>query len=82
MTWAYATKRIKLRSRYSLLFFHVSIRVASQACGVAFGIIGWANSNVLLAYLILGAEGYFTLVRTAMSHHGVSAWISHRLSSM
>jgi hypothetical protein len=63
MLWAYVTKRIKWRSRYSLLFFHVAIRVASQACGVVFGVLGFENTNVFLAYLILGAEGYFTLVR-------------------
>lgn len=68
MLWAYMTKRIKWASRYSILFFHITIRVASQACGVVFGIQGWENPSVLLAFLILGAEGYFTLVRPVTSY--------------
>ncbi|KAF8903423.1 hypothetical protein CPB84DRAFT_1746138 [Gymnopilus junonius] len=79
MTWAYLTKRIKWRSRYSLLFFHVTIRVASQACGVAFGVLGFANTNVFLAYLILGAEGYFTLVLCAFRF--LISWHQHNLPS-
>ena len=63
MSWKYYTKALKWRSRYSLLYFHVIVRIASQACGVAFGINGFSNMGVFLAYLILGAEGYFTLVR-------------------
>ena len=52
----YHTKRIKLRSRYSLITFHVLIRLASQSVGLAFGIIGFKSFNLLIAYLILGAE--------------------------
>lgn len=62
MLSGYLTGRLKWKSRYSLLFFHVTIRVASQGCGIAFGVLGFENVNVFLAYLILGAEGYFTLV--------------------
>ena len=64
MLYGYMTHRLKWKSRYSLLFFHVTIRVASQACGLVFGMLGFENTDVFLAYLILGAEGYFTLVRT------------------
>ncbi|KAF8156103.1 hypothetical protein B0H34DRAFT_716194 [Crassisporium funariophilum] len=77
MIWAYTTKRIKLRSRYSLLFFHVTIRVASQACGVVFGVQGFENTGVFLAYLILGAEGYFTLVLCAFRF--LISWHQHNL---
>ncbi|PPQ97858.1 hypothetical protein CVT26_013027 [Gymnopilus dilepis] len=77
MLSAYLTKRIKWRSRYSLLFFHVTIRVASQACGVAFGVLGFENTNVFLAYLILGAEGYFTLVLCAFRF--LISWHQHNL---
>jgi hypothetical protein len=62
MLYGYMTHRLKWKSVYSWLFFHVTIRVASQGCGVAFGILGFENTDVFLAYLILGAEGYFTLV--------------------
>ena len=77
------THRLKWRSRYSLLFFHVTIRVASQACGLAFGMLGFSNMDVFLAYLILGAEGYFTLVRPihiCFSDKLSLRWESFRLS--
>jgi hypothetical protein len=38
------------------------VRLASQACGIGFAILGFGNTNMFLAFLILGAEGYFTLV--------------------
>ncbi|KDR79600.1 hypothetical protein GALMADRAFT_265965 [Galerina marginata CBS 339.88] len=79
MLWAYLTKRIKLASRYSILFFHVTIRVASQACGLVFGVQGWANPDVLLAFLILGAEGYFSLVICAFRF--LISWHQHNLPS-
>ncbi|KDR73327.1 hypothetical protein GALMADRAFT_729940 [Galerina marginata CBS 339.88] len=79
MLWAYLTKHIKWGSRWFILFFHVAIRVASQACGLVFGIQGWANSNVLLAFLILGAEGYFTLVVCAFRF--LISWHQHNLPS-
>jgi len=56
----YATRR--LSSRYGIIFFHVMVRLASQATGVAFGVLGYSQVNLLVAYFILGAEGYFTLV--------------------
>jgi hypothetical protein len=58
----YATRRLKLRSRYTILILHVMVRLASQATGVAFGILGYSHVHLLVAYFILGAEGYFTLV--------------------
>lgn len=86
MCFMYATKRYKWKSRFTILFMHAAIRVASQvsrafyslhpslffstnpstltgpqACGVAFGIVVWNNLDVFVAYLILGAEGYFSL---------------------
>lgn len=33
-----------------------------QALGVAFGILAFDNVDIFIAYLIMGAEGYFTLV--------------------
>lgn len=62
MTFMYATKRYRWSSRFTILYFHCLIRVASQACGVAFGVLVWDNTDVFVAYLILGAEGYFSLV--------------------
>ncbi|KAH8813483.1 hypothetical protein DL96DRAFT_520782 [Flagelloscypha sp. PMI_526] len=79
MIYAYATHRIKRKSRYSILFFHIAIRIASQGCGVAFGILGFDNPDVFLAYLILGAEGYFTLVICA--YRFLISWHQHNLPS-
>lgn len=47
------TKRLAWKSRWSLLLLHVLIRVASQALGIAFGIIVFDNTGVFIAYLIL-----------------------------
>ncbi|KAJ7270267.1 hypothetical protein C8J57DRAFT_1065917, partial [Mycena rebaudengoi] len=79
MLFAYLTHRIKWRSRYSLLFSHVAIRLASQGCGVAFGILGFSNTNLFLAYLVLGAEGYFSLVMCVFRF--VISWHEHNLPS-
>ncbi|KAH8817733.1 hypothetical protein DL96DRAFT_1623186 [Flagelloscypha sp. PMI_526] len=79
LLFAYLTRRIKWKSRYTLLLFHVTIRIASQACGIAFGIFGFDNLGVFLAYLILGAEGYFTLVLCA--YRFLISWHQHNLPS-
>lgn len=50
----YFTGRLKIRSRYSTILFHVTVRLASQATGLAFGIVGYANTDLLVAYFILG----------------------------
>ena len=51
----YIGRYLSWRSRYSIILFHVTIRLASQATGVAFGIIGFKNINILVAYFILYA---------------------------
>ncbi|KAJ7804111.1 hypothetical protein B0H14DRAFT_2527464 [Mycena olivaceomarginata] len=79
MLFAYLTHRIKWRSRYSLLFFHVTIRLASQASGIGFGVLGFANTNLFLAFLILGAEGYFSLVLCTFRF--VISWHQHNTPS-
>ncbi|KAF7974924.1 hypothetical protein HWV62_10959 [Athelia sp. TMB] len=71
----YLTRRIALRSRYTVLAFHVTVRLASQATGLAFGIVGFADSNLLVAYFVLGAEGYFTLVLCAFRF--LVSWQNH-----
>ncbi|KAH8818616.1 hypothetical protein DL96DRAFT_1714913 [Flagelloscypha sp. PMI_526] len=65
LLFGYLTRRLKWKSRYSTILFHVVVRIASQACGVAYGIYGFENPHLFNAYLILGAEGYFTLVLVA-----------------
>lgn len=58
----YISRKVPLLSRWLVLLLHVTVRVAAQACGLSFGIVGYGNIGVLVAYYILGAEGYFTLV--------------------
>jgi cytochrome b561 len=53
MFLGYVTGRLRLRSRYSLIMFHVTVRLASQATGVAFGVVGYSATNLLVAYFIL-----------------------------
>lgn len=45
-----------------MLYSHVVVRLASQTTGLAFGIRGYRQVGLIIAYLVLGAEGYFTLV--------------------
>ncbi|KAF7307917.1 hypothetical protein MKEN_01152500 [Mycena kentingensis (nom. inval.)] len=79
MLYGFLTHRLKWRSRYLALFLHVTIRVASQACGIGFGILGFRNTDLFLAFLILGAEGYFSLVLCAFRF--VISWHQHNLPS-
>ncbi|KAG6809506.1 hypothetical protein H0H92_015994 [Tricholoma furcatifolium] len=75
----YLTRRLKLRSRYSIVTLHVSIRLAAQAAGFAFGIVGYTDIGLLIAYFILGAEGYFTLVLCAFRF--LVSWQYHNLEA-
>jgi hypothetical protein len=49
----YVTGRLPGRSRYSIIMFHVIVRLSSQATGLAFGVIGFSNPQLLVAYFIL-----------------------------
>ena len=55
MVWRYNRKDYKWRSKHTLLFSHVCIRVVSQGLGVAFGILVFDNVDVFIAYLVLSA---------------------------
>jgi len=79
LIYLYATRAIALRSRYTVISFHILIRLASQATGLAFSLVGYANVNLLVAYFILGAEGYFTLVLCA--YRFLVAWHYAHLES-
>ena len=52
----YATKRFAWKSRWTLLLFHVTVRLAAQSVGVAFAVIGYSATGLLIAFLILSAE--------------------------
>jgi len=56
--YGYATRHLTLRSRFTIILFHVTIRLASQATGLAFGVVGYSNTQLLVAYFILGGESF------------------------
>ncbi|SPO30763.1 uncharacterized protein UTRI_05380 [Ustilago trichophora] len=68
----FALRKVHWKSRWLVLLLHVLVRLASQACGLSFGLIGYRNIDLLIAYYVLGAEGYFTLVRNHWNGH---SWI-------
>ncbi|KAF7344011.1 hypothetical protein MVEN_01690500 [Mycena venus] len=67
LLFAYLTHRIKWRSRWSALFFHVM------------GFRNKSSVNWFIAYLVLGAEGYFTLVLCTFRF--VISWHQHNIPS-
>jgi hypothetical protein len=54
LAFGFVTRRIRFLSRHAVIFFHVVVRLASQATGLAFGIIGYSATDLLVAYFILG----------------------------
>ncbi|KIM37943.1 hypothetical protein M413DRAFT_76503 [Hebeloma cylindrosporum] len=79
MLYGYATRHLRFRSRYTVILVHVLVRLASQATGLAFGVVGYANTSLLVAYFILGAEGYFTLV--LCTYRFLISWHNHNFAS-
>ncbi|GAA5915301.1 hypothetical protein JCM6882_005183 [Rhodosporidiobolus microsporus] len=80
----YATKRISWKSRYSLVMFHVVLRVVGMATGVAFALMEWSEGggqrvDVLIAYLVFSAEGYFSLILCA--YRFLVVWQQSRLGA-
>jgi hypothetical protein len=49
----HVTGRLQGRGRYGMILFHVIVRLSSQATGLAIGIIGYSNPQLLVAYFIL-----------------------------
>jgi len=75
-----------LRTIYSGLLFFGLIRMGAQLCGIAFASLGYEHWQWLVAYLVLGAEGYFVLILTSfymVSHAHIAArkesWLKSRL---
>lgn len=52
---------------YTWLMVFPIIRFGSQLCGMIFAIVGVEHYNWLIAYLVLGAEGYFVLIMSAFT---------------
>jgi len=66
MLYGYATGHLRFRSRYTVVLFHVMVRLASQATGLAFGVVGYSNTSLLVAYFILGGKFIITFVFWAL----------------
>jgi hypothetical protein len=57
----FLTRRLRLCSQYGLILFYVTVRLASQAAGLALGVVGYANTSLPVACFILGGEpSYFS----------------------
>lgn len=50
---------------YTSVWFFTLMRFGGQLCGVVYAKLGPAHYQWLIAYLVLGAEGYFTLIFAA-----------------
>ena len=65
LIYGFSTRLIRFQSVYAVLLLHVSIRLAGQSVGVAFGAWSYFRTDLLVASIILSAEGYFSLVLCA-----------------
>lgn len=54
--YGYLTRRLKFRSRYTIILFHVAIRLATKATGFTIGVIGYVDVSLLASYFILGGK--------------------------
>ncbi|WVR05516.1 hypothetical protein IAU60_002534 [Kwoniella sp. DSM 27419] len=72
LIFGFSTRRIRFKSVYAFLLFHVLLRLAAQSISVAVGVSDAFNAGLLIAFFVLGAEGYFSLVLCAyrfLIHH-------------
>lgn len=61
---------------FTNLFIFGLLRLAGQACGVAYASMGFSQTNLLIAYMVLGAQGFLALIHAvvgAVSHENVVA---------
>lgn len=61
----YVVFRKGIMTVYGFLFFFAVIRFAGQLCGVVYAKLGPEYWRWLIAYLVLGAVGYFALILAA-----------------
>ncbi|WWC69815.1 uncharacterized protein I206_103758 [Kwoniella pini CBS 10737] len=72
LTFGFSTRRISFRSVYSFLLFHVCLRLSAQSVSIVTGTKDHLDTGLLIAFFVLGAEGYFSLVLCAyrfLIHH-------------
>lgn len=61
----YVVARKGFLTVYTFIFMFALFRFAGQLCGVVYAKLGYEHWQWLIAYLVLGAEGYFTLIFAA-----------------
>ena len=73
LLFGFFTRRIHWKSVYSFLLFHVLLRLGAQSTSIAIGTQDSLDVGLLIAFFVLGAEGYFSLVlctyRFTIHHH-------------
>ena len=73
LMYGFFTHRIKFASVYAFLLLHVILRLAAQSVSIVLGTQEEIDVGVLIAFYVLGAEGYFSLVlctyRFLIHHH-------------
>jgi hypothetical protein len=64
LLFGYLTRRLRLRSRYTIVLFHVMMRLATKVTGFTFGVVGYVNTSLLVSYFILGGKSpvFFSVV--------------------
>jgi len=73
LIYGYTTRLIRFKSVYTFLLLHVILRLAAQSVAIALGTRDYLDIGLLIAWFVLGAEGYFSLVlcayRFLITHH-------------
>jgi hypothetical protein len=64
------------KSTYTMILFFCVIRMGAQLCAVAFSTLGYEHYQWLVAYLVLGAEGYFTLILSSFYFQAYAEYIT------
>ncbi|KAL7424808.1 hypothetical protein Q5752_000492 [Cryptotrichosporon argae] len=72
LVYGYVTRRISFKSVFTLLLFHVCVRLAAQGVTIALAARASLSLGLLITYMVLSVEGYFSLVLCAyrfLVHH-------------
>ncbi|WPK23414.1 hypothetical protein PUMCH_000654 [Australozyma saopauloensis] len=54
------------RTMFTALWVFAILRVAGQACGVAYASLGLSHYQLLIAYMVLGAQGFLALIYASL----------------
>ena len=73
LLYGYGARLVRIKSVYTLLLFHVILRLGAQSVAITLGTRDNLDFGLLIALFVLGAEGYFSLVlcayRFLIEHH-------------